>query len=133
MKKLISSSIRQLVTALATPETTYKPTELWAMVLPVLKLMQLHNLASSKKNMTKVHLDQARGSDRLYEIYLARDSIITPKVIERIKLHEDDFHSMKWDTQAIQVFVWGPYQEPEAENPKQKALPPGSPQTPVMP
>lgn len=133
MKELISSSIRRLVHALEAPETSYKPTELWAMVLPVLKKMKLSNLASSKKQMTKVHLDQARGTDRLYEIYLARDSIITPDVIERIKLNLNDFHSMKWDTQAIQVFVWGPYQEPEAENPKQQALPPGSPQTPVMP
>jgi len=136
MKELISAPIRQLVRivkAAAPSETPYKPTELWGMVLPVLKLMQLHNLASAKKSMTKVHLNESRGPDRLYEIYLSRESIITGKVIERIKLHEKDFHSMRWNSQAIQVFVWGPYQEPEAENPDQQAVPPNQTQTPVMP
>lgn len=113
--------------------TQYKPTELWDMVLPVLKSMQLHNLASSKKSMTQVHLDQSRGeNERLYEIYLDRASVITPKVIERIKLHEKDFHSMKWSSQAIQVFVWGNYINPETKEEKKVVAPPGMPQ-PVMP
>ena len=126
-------SIEALAPAAPDTTTPYKPTELWDMVLPVLKSMQLHNLASSKKSMTQVHLGQSRGeNERLYEIYLDRSSVITPKVIERIKLHQKDFHSMKWDPQAIQVFVWGNYINPEAEEKKVVAPPPGMPQ-PVMP
>ena len=128
-------SITALATAAPGADTTtpYKPVELWGMVLPVLKSMQLHNLASSKKSLTKVHLDQSRGeNERLYEIYLDRASIITPKVIERIKLHVKDFHSMAWNSQAIQVFVWGNYINPETEEKKDVVVTPGMPQ-PVMP
>jgi hypothetical protein len=138
--KIKSDLIRDFVksiTALAptAPNATspYKPAELWNMVLPVLKSMQLHNLASSKKSLTQVHLDQSRGeNERLYEIYLDRASIITPKVIERIKLHQKDFHSMQWNSQAIQVFVWGNYINPETEQKKNVVVTPGMPR-PVMP
>lgn len=133
MKTSISTLLRDTARSMtALGAEVYKPEDLWEMVLPSLKELQIHNLASGMKRFTQVHLDQSQGTERLFEVCLARDAVITPQVIERIKMHLDKFHSMKWDSQAIQVFVWATYVEPEAKTPATKA-PPGMPNPPVMP
>jgi hypothetical protein len=135
MKVLISNSLQKMARSIKAQDPTqvYKPEDLWEMVLPSLKELQIHNLASGMKRFTKVHLDQSQGTQRLFEVYLARDAVVTPRVIERIKMHLDLFHSMKWDSQAIQVFVWATYVEPEARTPATPEAPPGMPRAPVMP
>lgn len=134
MKILISNSLQKMARSIKSqdPASVYKPEDLWEMVLPSLKQLQIHNLASGMKRFTKVHLDQSRGTERLFEVYLTRDAIVTPRAIERIKMHLDLFHSMKWDSQAIQVFVWATYVEPETKTPTQEA-PPGMKNPAVMP
>jgi hypothetical protein len=135
MKLLISDCLGKMARSIKAqdPASIYKPEDLWGMVLPSLKQLQIHNLASGMKRFTKVHLDQSQGTQRLFEVYLTRDAVVTPRAIERIKMHLDLFHSMKWDAQAIQVFVWAEYVEPEAKNPKTPKAPPGMKNPAVMP
>jgi len=98
------------------------PAELYKQVRPLLTKMGLSNLTDRGK--LQLVEGATLGKNSQYQVCLRRGAVIDKDVIARIKRNESFFEKMIWDSRAIQVFVWWPYQSLEETKTPTPGIPP---------
>jgi hypothetical protein len=120
----ISKPIRDLATRLAV-DPELDPNELFRQIRPLLSKMGIANFSDASR--TELVTGKTRKTDSMYKITMRRNAIISSDTIDRIKRNENNFESMQWSSQAIEIYLWYPYK------PKEEAVAPGTPPTPNVP
>ena len=86
------------------------PMDLFALVRPILSKMGIANVVQNNK--TAVTGETNPKKERLYQILLRRDAIITDDIINRIKRNEEAFERMgRSKSGEMEIYIWGPPKE----------------------
>lgn len=107
---------KKLKTVKAADDPNADPNELTAQARPVLQKMNIYNMTDKGKTELVTGQSKKKGLENLnlYKITLRREAVIDDDIIARIKRESESFESMEWTNKALCVYVWAPYQAPEA-------------------
>jgi hypothetical protein len=89
------------------------PQELFNQVLPLVRRMGINNMVD--RNRTQIIPGRTRNEDSLFKIVLRRNAEFDPETIARINRNSDNLEVIQWSAQAIEVYVWWPYEAPPGE------------------
>jgi hypothetical protein len=104
----LAGRIRSVIAQEPETDPNDDPQELYRQVLPLLQQMGLQNMVQRGK--TRIITDQVQGNLRLYCITLRRDAKLTGDQIARLNRNVKKFSYIEWNQEAIQVYVWNPYE-----------------------
>lgn len=96
--------------------------ELFRQIRPLLSKLQIATMADGDK--TELVEGKSQGKNSLYKVVLRRTAQLDDNVIERLKRNEENFESMQWSQQALEVYLWWPYTPPAEEQTEEGAPPP---------
>lgn len=107
---------KKLKTVKAADDPNADPNELTAQARPVLQKMNIYSMTDKGKTELVAGQSKKKGVENLnlYKITLRREAVIDDDIIARIKREGESFESMEWTNKALCVYVWAPYQAPEA-------------------
>lgn len=125
LKTSIAKPLRDLAGVMAANDPNDDPQDLFGQIRPLLSKMGLANLADASK--TELVPGKTQGKNSFYKVVLRRGAQLTSTEIDRIKRQEKNLETIQWSAQAIEVYLWWPYQAPET------APAPGTPATPGAP
>jgi hypothetical protein len=125
MKTSLAKPLRDLAKIIAQDDPNDDPQGLFRQIRPLLSKMGIATMTDASK--TELVPGKIKKEDSLYKITLRRGAQLTEDIIEKIKRQGDNFETMQWSSQALEVYLWYPYKAP------QEAEAPGTPPAPGAP
>ena len=115
LKKLvpITAALRNLAYRFAA-DPNKDPNRLYQQVRPFLQKIALSTGIVNNKTQIKPGITNKAG-DTMYTVLLRRNTILVADNINRIKQQEENFASIEWSSQGIELNIWWPYITEEEE------------------
>lgn len=122
-KTFLANKIREIAYNLqykkAQDDPNDDPQNLYNQISTNLGKLGLKGRIDKGKGDILIFLDKKKGDEYLYQVKIRRSETIDKKTIDRFD-REKFVDSFKWDSDAILLYLWGPYTLPITE---EKAIP----------
>ena len=114
----LASKIREIASILqsknALNDPNEDPDELYNQISPLLGKLGLKGRIDKGRGDIVIFMDKKKGDEYLYQVKIRRAETMDKKDIDKFD-REDFVDSFKWDSDAILLYLWGPYTLPVTE------------------